>query len=229
MMIAIMQPYLFPYIGYFQLIHSVETFIFADDLNFIKNGFINKNSILAEGKPYKISLQLFAASQNKRINEIQVGDNGEKLLRIIESRYRKTPYYNNVYPLLETILLNQEKNLARFIGFSLTEISDYLEIQPNFFYSSELEKDNSLKFDARIMDICNRLKADHYINPIGGQKLYDKSKFAQEGIKLSFINTKLIEYKQFDNPFVPNLSIIDVMMFNSKETINKMLDYYELI
>jgi len=224
-----MQPYLFPYIGYFQLIHAVDDFVLADDLNFIKNGFINKNSILADGKPYKISLQLFGASQNKRINEIQSGENGDKLLRIIENRYRKAPYYHEVYPLLETILLNQEKNLARFIGFSITAISDYLNIQAEFFYSSDVEKDNSLKFDARIIDICKRLKADHYINPIGGQKLYDKNKFAKEGIKLSFLETSLVEYKQFENIFVPNLSIIDVMMFNSKETIKEMLEAYKLI
>lgn len=226
---GIMQPYLFPYFGYFQLIHAVDVFVLADDLNFIKNGYINKNSILSDGKPYKISLQLFGASQNKLINEIRVGENGSKLSRSIESRYRKAPYFHDIYPVLERILLNQEINLARFIGSSLAEISNYLGITTEYIYSSDVEKDNSLRFDARIFDICKILQADHYINPIGGQKIYDKNKFSEQGIKLSFIDMKPIEYKQFDNPFVPNLSIIDVMMFNSIETINEMLGHYELV
>lgn len=229
MKLGIMQPYFLPYIGYFQLIQLVDTYVIADDLNFIKNSYIKKNSILDNGAPALISLELIGASQNKLINEIDVGNNTDKVLTAIQRRYAKAPYFKDIFSLLQTILSSKEKNLARFLGYSLMEISSYLGMQTKFLYSSEIEKNNDLKFDARIMDICKRVGADHYINAIGGQELYDKDKFATEGIKLSFIDTDDIEYKQFDKEFVPNLSIIDVLMFNSKDEIKTMLDAYKLV
>ena len=229
MKLGIMQPYFLPYIGYFQLIQLVDIYVIADDLNFIKNSYIKKNSILDNGAPALISLQLIGASQNKLINEIEVGDNVDKLLTAIQRRYSKAPYFKDVFPLLQTILSSKEKNLARFLGYSLMEISSYLGIQTKFLYSSEIEKNNDLKFDARIKDICKSVGSEHYINAIGGKELYNKDEFAKEGIKLSFIDTKNIEYKQFDKAFVPNLSIIDVMMFNSKEECMDLLQRYELV
>lgn len=229
MKLGMMQPYFFPYIGYFQLIDLVDIYVIADDLNFIKNGYIKKNSILDNGAPAMISLQLVGASQNKLINEIEVGDNMDKILTGIQRRYAKAPYFKDVFPLLQTILLHKEKNLARFLGYSLIKISGYLGMQTKFVYSSEIEKDSNLKFDARIIDVCKNTGADHYINAIGGKALYDKGEFAEEGIRLNFIDTKEVKYKQFDKEFVPNLSIIDVMMFNSKEEIGELLQRYELV
>ena len=229
MKLGIMQPYFFPYIGYFQLIQLVDIYVIADDLNFIKNSYIKKNSILDNGAPALISLQLIGASQNKLINEIEVGNDIDKLLTAIQRRYAKAPYFKDVFPLLETILSSKEKNLARFLGYSLMEISTYLGMQTKILYSSEIEKNNDLKFDARIMDICKSVGADQYINAIGGKELYDKDKFATEGIELSFLETNDIDYEQFGKAFVPNLSMIDVLMFNSKDEIKTMLDAYKLV
>ena len=229
MKLGIMQPYFLPYIGYFQLIQLVDVYVIADDLHFIKNSYIKKNSILDNGASALISLELIGASQNKLINEIDVGNNTDKVLTAIQRRYSKAPYFKDIFPLLQTILSSKEKNLARFLGYSLMEISSYLGMQTKILYSSEIEKNNDLKFDARIMDICKRVGADHYINAIGGKELYDKDKFATEGIKLSFIDTNDIEYKQFDKEFVPNLSIIDVMMFNSKVESRELLQRFELV
>ena len=229
MKLGIMQPYFFPYIGYFQLIQLVDVYVIADDLNFIKNSYIKKNSILENGAPTLLSLELIGASQNKLINEIEIGKNTDKLLTGIQRRYAKAPYFKDVFPLLQTILLTEEKNLARFLGESLIKISDYLDIETKFLYSSEIEKNNDLTFDDRIIDICKSVGSDHYINAIGGKELYSKDDFAREGIKLNFIDTKEIEYKQFDKEFVPNLSIIDVLMFNSKEESRELLQRYELV
>ena len=229
MKLGIMQPYFLPYIGYFQLIQLVDIYVVADDLNFIKNSYIKKNSILDNGAPALISLELIGASQNKLINEIDVGNNTDKLLTAIQRRYAKAPYFKDVFPLLQTILSSKEKNLARFLGYSLMKISSYLGMQTKILYSSEIEKNNDLKFDARIIDICKRVGADYYINAIGGQALYDKEEFAEEGIKLNFIDTNDIVYEQFGKAFVPNLSIIDVLMFNSKDEIKTMLDAYKLV
>lgn len=229
MSIGIMQPYFFPYIGYFHLMKEVNVFVIADDLHYIKNGYINRNSILLNNEIFKITLQLNGASQNKLINEIEVGNNNSKLLETIRRAYKKAPYFNDVFPLIEEIMLNEEKNLARFLGDSLMKISNYLNIEVEILYSSEIDKDNSLTYDDRIIDICKRLDMNCYINAIGGKVLYSKDTFMKQDLELYFINSHMSEYKQFNDNFIPNLSIIDLMMFNSKENLTKLLDQYELV
>ena len=86
-----------------------------------------------------------------------------------------------------------------------------------------------MSFNFRLIEISKILNATDYINAIGGEQLYDKNAFSDAGINLSFIQTELINYKQFNNKFIPNLSIIDVMMFNSKEDIKEMLKKYTLV
>lgn len=228
MKIAIMQPYLFPYIGYWQLIHAVDKFIIFDDVNYINKGYINRNKILVKSKPYQFTLELVGASQNKLINEIQIGKNSDKILKTIENNYKKSPYFKNIFPLLEDILRHDERNLAKFIGYSLKKISNYLEIGTSFVYSSDIKKDNNFKNQDKIIDICKKLKAKEYINPIGGIKLYSKEKFIAKNIKLSFINTKEIEYQQFNDEHISLLSIIDVMMFNNIVKLKSLIKKYKL-
>ena len=223
-----MQPYLFPYIGYWQLINAVDTFVIYDDVNFIKRGYINRNNILQNQKPQLFTLELIGASQNKKINEISVGNNSKKLLKTIKQNYSKAPFFNDVFPLLEEILGNKVKNLPRFIGISLVGISKYLNINTNFLYSSDLENDKSLKAQERLIEISKILTATDYINAIGGKELYDKEFFLKNNINLSFLKSTEIVYKQFNNEFVSNLSIIDLMMFNSKEEIQILLQKYYL-
>ena len=229
MTLAIMQPYFFPYIGYWQLLQVADTFVIYDDVNYIKQGYINRNSILAGGTSQKITLEVIGASSNKLINEIHVGNNTKKLLKSIDQAYRKAPQYENVYPLIQSILENPEKNLAKFLGSSIQDISKYLEIDVDIIYSSDLDKDNSLKAQDKVLHICKKLNASKYVNAIGGQELYSKETFFSQKIELSFIDTKTIEYPQFKNAFVPYLSIIDIMMFNSKQDIKIMLNQYKLI
>ena len=229
MTLAIMQPYLFPYIGYWQLLSAVDIFVIYDDVNFIKQGYINRNSILIGHKTQKITLEVIGASSNRVINEVQVGNNTKKLLKGIDQAYKKAPEYEKVFPLIQNILENPEKNLAKFLGNSIQKISSYLGINTKIIYSSDIEKDCSLKAQDKILDICQRLGASHYINAIGGQEFYSKEAFESEGIELNFIQTRLIEYKQFKNEFVPYLSIIDILMFNTKKDIQNMLNIYKLI
>ncbi len=229
MTLAIMQPYLFPYIGYWQLINAVDTFVIYDDVNFIKQGYINRNSILSNGKSQQFTLELIGASSNKLIKEIEIGNNVNKILKTIKQSYIKAPPFENVIILLEEILTNKEKNLAKYIGYSLEKISQYLEINTNFVYSNNIKKDINLKAQDKIIDICKNLNARKYINTIGGQELYNKEIFKENGIELNFLKTELVEYKQFKNDFVPYLSIIDILMFNSKDEIKNMLNSYELM
>ena len=224
-----MQPYLFPYIGYFQLIKAVDKFLIYDDVNYIQRGWINRNRILLNGRAFLFTLHLKRASQFKLITEIEIANNRNKLLKTFKQAYIKAPFFGEVYLIIEKILTLNDSNLSRFLINSICEFVRYLGINSQILISSQVEKNNDLKGQEKIIDICRNLGTDHYINPIGGVELYSKDRFEREGIKLSFIKSKPIIYRQFNNEFVPWLSIIDIMMFNSREQIQEMLNAYELI
>lgn len=227
--VAIMQPYLFPYIGYFQLINAVDEFVIYDDVQFIKGGWINRNNILLNKEKKLITFPLSGASANKKINEISFEENLSKTRKTIEMAYSRAPYKTEVNELINEILSFDNKNLAEFIANSINLICDYLEIKSKILKSSDLNKNSSLKGQDKVIDICEVLGAQTYINSIGGQELYDKKEFSGHGIDLKFLKPHLVEYKQFNNDFVPGLSIIDAMMFNSRDRVKEMLSDYELV
>lgn len=229
MKLGIMQPYFLPYIGYWQLINAVDKYVIYDDVNFINKSWINRNNILLNGDKHQINLLLTEASQNKLINQVAIQDNQTKLIRTIELNYKKAPMFLQVFPLFLHIMEYPDKNLAKFIGNSIVEIARYLSIETEFIYSSTLDKDNTLRAQDKILNICKLLNANKYINAIGGADLYSKDDFNKVGIELSFLETKIEPYKQFKNEFVPYLSILDVLMFNDVESINIMFNKYNLI
>lgn len=228
MKLAIMQPYFFPYIGYFQLINAVDAFVVYDDVNYINRGWINRNNLLADGKSELITLETSGASQNKLINEIGIGENRKKLLKNISQKYSRAPCFEDVFPVIENVMLSGEKNLARFLENSLRVVCKYLGISKQWYRSSEVRKNNALRGQDKIIDICHGLNATHYINPAGGKDLYERKRFLDEGIRLSFIEMRPISYPQFGKDFVPCLSIIDVMMFNDKKQCSDLLEEYSL-
>ena len=230
MKLGVMQPYFFPYIGYWQLINVVDKYVIYDDVNYIKGGWINRNKILINGEATFLNLYLSLASPNKKINEIEIdsGIRNQKNLKRIAMAYKKAPYYEETYPLLEELLTSKETNLAKLNGKIIKEISSYLSMNTEFVYSSEIEKNGHLKGQERLLDICKRLGASDYYNAIGGKALYDQESFRSEGIRLHFLKTKEIRYKQFDSDFVPNLSIIDLLMFNGREGTKELLKCYTL-
>ena len=229
MKLGIMQPYLFPYIGYFQLISAVDKFIIYDDVSYIKQGWINRNRILLNGKAFLFTLHLSGASSFKLINEIELANNRDKLLKTFKQAYVSAPFFNEIYPIIEKIFTKNDNNLSRFLINSIFEIVKHIKINTQILISSQVRKNNDLKGQEKIIDICRNLGVDHYINAIGGMELYSRDRFERGGIKLSFIKSKPISYKQFNNDFVSWLSIIDVMMFSSREQIQEMLNAYELI
>lgn len=229
MKLGIMQPYFMPYIGYWQLMAAVDKYVIFDDVNFIKRGWINRNNILVNGQAHLFSISLREASQNKLINEIEIADDFQKLKKTIVMSYKMAPYFVETMDLLNEVFSYEDKNLARFIGHSFEVVTAYLKLSCKFVYSSEIEKNNELKASQKILDICSQLGADVYVNAIGGQKLYDREIFAEKSIGLYFLNPEILPYKQFKNDFVSGLSMIDVMMFNSPEEINLMLDRFSLL
>ena len=232
MKIGIMQPYLFPYIGYFQLINAVDKFVLLDDVNYINRGWINRNRILVNGEAQLLTIPLQDASQNKLIKDIDIHFDihwKEKLLKTIAFSYKKAPYFNEVFPMIEAIIGYEEHNLSLYIHNSLIQICEYVGIITMIEPSSSKYLNGHLKADDKIIDICVQEKALHYINPIGGTELYDELKFLNFEIKLNFIKSEMIYYKQFKNDFVPWLSILDVLMFNSKLQTNEMLTKFLLL
>jgi hypothetical protein len=232
--IAIMQPYFFPYIGYFQLMNAVDEFVVYDNIEFTKKGWINRNRILVDGKDAYITIPLKKDSdyldvRDRRLAEIWLSEKNKVLNRIIAS-YRKAPHFDSAYPVIENCILFEEYNLFNFILNSLRLVNEYLEIQTPFLVSSTIPVDHELKAENKVVEICKARKADTYLNPIGGVQLYSKDRFKEQGMDLFFLKTNDFRYQQFNNDFVPLLSIIDVMMFNSKEKIKEYLSsFYTLM
>lgn len=229
MKVAIMQPYFFPYIGYFSLIKVVDLFIFYDDVNYIKGGWVNRNRILINSEAKYLTLNVKNGSPNKLINEIEFDDNRQKLLKTIELNYKKAPYFKQVWPLLETNLKLKTTSLADIAINSVRSVTNYLGMKTKFEISSvSYPETKALERSERLKQICRKTHADTYINAIGGIDLYDKNDFLKNHINLQFLKPQLLQYKQYKETFIPGLSIIDVLMFNSIEDIHLMLESYKL-
>jgi len=231
MKIGVMQPYFIPYIGYWQLINAVDQYVVYDDVNY-RRGWINRNRILNAGEVQYFNIPLCDSSQNKLINEIEIDNDYNilrKRLRTIETAYRKAPYFLSVYPLMEKIFFCEEKKLAMFLLNSIQILCDYLNIRTKLILSSSLEKDCQLRGAEKIIEICKVMGATEYYNAIGGIDLYSFYLFREFGLQLKFIKTKKIQYNQFNHIFQENLSILDIMMFNSTEQIAQMLQEYDLV
>lgn len=229
MKLAIMQPYFMPYIGYFQTMAAVDTYVVYDDVQYIKGGWVSHNFLLVGGKKQLFTIQLKGASPNKLFNEVEVGDDFRKFEKLLQFNYGKAPYYDEVMPVLKTIFAYEDHNLARFLWNSYRELFSFLSIDTNIILSSAVDKDCTLKGKEKVLDICRSLHADTYYNAIGGQELYDKQEFADHGVNLFFVKTNEFAYPQFKNAFEPNLSIIDVLMFNGKEGTKRLLQEYTLV
>lgn len=225
---AVMQPYLFPYLGYYQLVNSVNTFVFYDDVNFIKRGYINRNNILSNGKPLRFTVPVINASQNKLIKDLNFDDNIKKVLKTIAQSYKKAPYFKDVYPLVEIVLSSENRALEHLCGKSVTLVFEYLGIKKNFYYSSELEYNRDLAAADKLIEIGNKLEMIDYVNSPGGKALYTKEYFSSKNINLSFIEIEKYEYSQNAEEFIPHLSMIDVLMWNSPEQVKLLLKKYKL-
>ena len=232
MTVGIMQPYFLPYLGYFQLMRAVDRFVILDDVNYIVKGYINRNSILLNGNGYRFTVPLEKPSRNKLINETKISSNVEwkdNFLKTIKMAYLKASEFKHVFSLIERMVAYNGNDLTCFLHNSLVSIKEYLGLKTEILISSQIPKDNTLRAQDRIIAICKELKASKYINAIGGQSLYRSEDFHNQNIELSFIKMGDVRYRQFTADFIPNLSMVDVMMFNSNSAIHRLLDIYELI
>lgn len=227
-----MQPYLFPYLGYFQLVHGVDRFVVYDDVHYIKGGWINRNRILVGGKAHLFTLPPSGASPNRRICDVGLTDRERfrrKFLRSLAQEYRHAPFYDETVALLDSICAFETRDLADFLVHSLVRVCGELSITTEFVPTSRIYGNEGLRGQERVLDICAREGADTYINPIGGRELYHPEAFAERGVELRFLQMNDVEYPQGGGDFVPGLSIVDVMMWNPRPRIAEMLEAYSLV
>ena len=228
-----MQPYFFPYIGYFQLINSVDEFIIYDNIQYTKKGWINRNRILVNGSDKLITLPIKKDSDYLDVVQRELASSWksdrQKMLNLIKVAYLKAPFYKQAYELIEQCLATADYNLFDFIYNSLQKVNDYIGITTPMIKSSTINIDHTLKSEQKVMALCKESGAAVYINAIGGGHLYDKDRFKQQGLELNFIKSNPIKYTQFNNEFVSWLSIVNVLMFNSPIRIKEFVDSYTLI
>jgi len=231
MKLALMQPYFFPYLGYWQLIHSVDKFVIYDDVNYIKGGWINRNRILVNEQANYITLPIIKSSQNKKINDLFIQKDDywkNKILKKIKNTYRKSSNFLEVYPLIEKIISYENTKLSDYLRNQIIVLSNYMGIDTEIIASSTKYHNSNLKAQNRVLDICITEKASIYINPEGGESLYSKADFEENNIKLYFLQMKSVKYPQHTKEFMPYLSIIDVLMEVNKDDLTDYLNSYKL-
>lgn len=231
--VAIMQPYFLPYIGYWQLMHSVGEFVIYDNIEYTKKGWFNRNRILEVDHDRLFTIPIKKDSDYLNVNQRFVSAEGRadisRTLRIIQNNYRKAPQFEPVYALAQDCFNFSEDNLFEYIAHSVRQVAAYVGIDTKLIVSSTIDIDHSLKAEQKVLAICEALQATTYHNSIGGRELYDKQMFQSHGIDLRFVESREVPYQQFGHPFVPWLSILDVLMFNDVSTVRQMLDEYDLV
>lgn len=222
MIVAIMQPYFFPYLGYYQLAASVNHFVFLDDAHFIRRGHINRNRILLDGQPFRFVLPVSSASQNSRINQLCFNGDHKRFLQQLRHAYHRAPFFDVVYALVESVCQQSQQNVARVCANSIVRVFDYLGKPLQVSWASSVESEQ--RGQGRILELCRHWHADTYHNASGGCHLYDCATFNDQGIELRFVRGSFPAYYQVGRQsFVPELSMIDVLMNNSIESVNQML------
>jgi WbqC-like protein family len=229
---AIMQPYFMPYVGYFQLIASVDLFVVYDNIQYSKGGWINRNRLLRDGEPAWFSLPLKSDSDYLDIHDRELAPSfsRDKLLNQIASAYRRAPHFAETFPLIDRIVRFEDTNLFRYVEQSIAKTCEHLGITTEIRRSSEIAIDHGQKGQTKVIALCEALGATTYVNAIGGTELYSRDEFQSRGIELKFLKPTLFEYTQFGAEFVPWLSIVDVLMFNPIEDVQtSALTHYQLV
>ena len=229
MTLGIMQPYLFPYIGYFQLLAAVDRFVIYDDVTFIKQGWINRNRMLINGEATFFTVPLAHKSSAVAICETEISTAPEhrrwveKTLKSFDNAYRRAPEFATTYPLLERVFGKATARISELAVDSIRAVAELLDIPTPIVETSSVYSNGHLHGEDRVIAICKAEGADRYVNASGGRELYAHGRFAAEGIDLRFLTPRPIEYPQFGDTFVPWLSIIDVMMFNPVARVREYL------
>ena len=227
-----MQPYFFPYIGYFQLMAAVDLFIVYDNIKYTKKGWINRNRMLQSGKDVMFSLPLGNDSDARDVCERALAADFDraKLLNRLRGAYSRAPNFAAVFAMVERAVRHPDTNLFAYLHHALRQCCEHLGLTTPLRVSSTVPIDHGLKNQDKVIALAKAVGATTYVNAIGGLDLYDRAAFRGQGLELQFIRSRPFEYPQFGDPFVPWLSIIDVMMFNPIDAVRAVVSSgYDLV
>jgi WbqC-like protein family len=227
-LVAVMQPYFFPYLGTYQLAQAVDCFVFFDDVAFIKKGYIHRNALLGPDGPQPFTLPVREVSQNRTIAEHVYAGEWRPFLATLRQRYRQAPMFEAIYPLVESVALDPDENVARKNALSFTRVFEYLGLARDWSFASRHALPAELRAQARILALCGREGAGTYVNAAGGRALYQPEAFAAAGIALRFISNEAPPYDQGRDGFTPQLSMIDVLMHCPPEAVRERLLRFRL-
>lgn len=220
-----MQPYFFPYIGYFQLAASVDNFVFMDDVAYIKGGWINRNRLFISGEVRYVTVPVIAASPNRKINELCVERGGRwrrKLLDSVRQSYSGAPHFDRTFAILQDVVSSEEGGIAGMAKGSVISVARHLGLEVAFGESGKYGNAH-LGGVERVIDICKKERATRYLNLPGGRALYRPETFSREGIELEFVDPNLAPYPRLGAGFEPGLSMLDVLMFNDPASARRLL------
>lgn len=233
--IGIMQPYFFPYIGYFQHIYACDVYVFLDDVDFANREYVRRNSLLISGCRRPFGIEIADRHQDTEIRDLKLNPNPRwrhKLLKTVDLNYKKAPFFDTIRErILRPVIESDTKSAAEFNKLSIALPCEYLGIKTKLIWSSGKYEKKSLKGPSRIRAICKSENADIYINTPGGMALYDQDEYAADGLELRFLQPDInaMRYAQGKAEWVPHLSIIDVLMWNDLITVREFLLKYEFI
>jgi hypothetical protein len=232
MKIGIMQPYVMPYIGYFQLIYNCDVFIFYDNVNYIKNGWIDRNRILSNNQATYFKIPISKASSFKKIcdtliHPVEYAPWKQRFFTTLHTCYKRAPYYTSCIKLIEDIFDKEYNSISQLAIASVERTAKYLGLNTIFKIASQNYHNDQLTRSERLINICKQENACTYINMQGGSDLYQPENFTEHGINLKFLSSNIKPYKQYKNSFIGGLSIIDVLMFNDHYSITKNLIHHD--
>jgi hypothetical protein len=226
MILAIMQPYYFPYIGYFQLMAACDEFVIYDDVQYSKGGWANRNRILHDHKVAWLTLPVgnapLGSSYREKTYLLGPAQRRSHLARIAAA-YRKAPMFDAVYPLVESLMAFEDDRVAGFNAHLVSSLAGLLGLQCRLHLGSDFDNPSGERGQQRILQLCKRLGADTYLNAIGGTALYQEPDFTSAGISLRFLRPVARPYPQAAREFSPFLSILDVLMHNPLDQVRDML------
>ena len=235
MIVSIMQPYFFPYLGYFNLLHSSDVFVLFDDVQFIRRGWINRNRIQLNGEAFTFTVPVAKSSRDTPINQIAVSPEhfdefAAKFFKQLKTGYGTAPFYDDVVALVRRTMSGPCDSIALLAERSIREVLAYVGIEKDIRRASALAPPASgqhLKGQDRLVHIATAMGANQYNNPPGGRDLYSPEAFADEGIALRFIQPDLRPYDR-PSPFIPGLSVLDVLMHVPPIDVAQMIALYSV-
>lgn len=234
MRVAITQPYLFPYIAWYQVINACDAFVISDDVQYTRSGYINRNQILMNGRPLRFGVPLRGASHTEVIGERRIHDWGwaRELLRGMRHAYRGAPHFDEVYPMIEGILAEPVDLLIDLLERAIVVTARHLGLGQRIVRASSVQARVGLRKADRVLATAKALGARCYLqrDTEAARQMYRHEFFLAEGIVLKFVRVGLLPYAQRGvKEFLPGLSLIDFLMHVAPEDRGRHLRACEIV